>query len=328
MDNKVTVIGFTGSGKTTYLTGMYIRMSRGVKHFSLVAKDHSMDLYLEKLWDMICDGQEPDPSNKLETYDFHIAHNRKPVCDFEWLDYPGGLLIDTLSENRQRLENDIKSSDCLLLIIDGKLLSDISAMNAEDYQQKLEEKLIYDKGIRSEDKIFTRLSDAGIELPPIGIIVTKCDLIAREYQEAIQKALRKGFEDLYEASGRIVLQMSVSLGGAIEKGFSPAPYCIEQPIAFAALSILMKYIAAAQMQKNANKQYINTHSGFLSRIFNSDNIARAKDNVQNLGVVVDKWSADAFKLIELFSERKIIYVDGREQNLRDYYRNIFAQLSE
>lgn len=328
MDNKVTVIGFTGSGKTTYLIGMYICMSTGINGFSLLAKDHNLDLYLEKLWNNLCNGQGPDPSNRLETYDFHISHNIKPVCDFEWVDYPGGLLADPLSENRQKLESDIKDSDCILLIVDGEIFSCIEAIDQNDYQQKLEYSLKYNTGIRNEVRMLTMLSAEEIQLPPVGIVVTKCDLIDVAYQNAIRKALRNTFSSLFESSERVVLQMSVSLGGVIEKGFYPEPFCIEQPIAFAVLSILLKYIIAANIQKFKNLDYIEAHNGIWGRLIHSNKINKAKENVNNLGVAVDKWAASAFKLINLFSDKKTIYIGGEERNLRDYYRDIFTELSK
>ena len=329
MDNKVTVIGFTGAGKTTYLTGMYICMSTGIKDFTLVAKDDDVDLYLEELWNKIIKREKPDPTDRLETYKFHISHNFKPVCDFAWIDYPGGLLADPLSDHRQQLENDIEESDCLLLMVDGGLLSGIMARDPDDYQQKLENSLKYNVGIRNEIKMLSMLSAKDIKLPPIGIVVTKCDLIDVVYENAIRKALRNSFSALFDATERIVLQISVSLGGNIEDGISQNQfYNIEQPIAFAVLSILMKYLIAAKSQNIENSKYIEVHDDFFGRIVHKRKIGRAKENIKNLGMAVDKWSSNVFKLIDLFSDKKTIFVDGEERNLRDYYREIFEKISE
>ncbi len=352
MENKVTVIGFTGSGKTTYLTGMYIRMSMGVKNFSLLCKDRNMDLYLENLWEKICEGSKPDPNNRSECYDFHIAHNFKPVCDFKWLDYPGGILADPEHQDRDKLEESIKDSDCLLLIVDGELLADIQDSDANKYGTNIEKLLTgnsdtgYEedeeedkisliqnvlnssRGIREELKMFTQLSSEGFTLPPIGIVLTKCDLLGKEYQDAVRLAIRNSFPGLFDEPDRIVLLMSVSLGYFTETGFEPRPFCVEQPIAFAVLTILLKYIAALKMEKDKNNKLISEHSGIISSLVNSGKVNKARENVKELGEAVDKWAKDAFGLIDLFSDKKTIYVGGIEKKLREYYRGEFRRLSE
>ena len=51
--DKITVIGFTSSGKTSYLVGMYDALSYGLKKFSLKETDSEVDLYLQKVWENI-----------------------------------------------------------------------------------------------------------------------------------------------------------------------------------------------------------------------------------------------------------------------------------
>lgn len=327
MDNKVTVIGVKESGKTTYLTGMYICMSMGVKNFSLFAKDPSQDMYLEKLWDMINNGDKPDPSDKTEKYKFHIAHNYKPVMDFDWMDYPGGILAQPNTPECEALIRDVKDSDCLLLILNGELFANIQAQDVAEYKECVIKKLSIDKGIREELKMFQRLSKDNVKLPPVGIVVTKCDLIPKTYQSTIQDIIRETFDQLIDASERIILPMSVTLGGKLEPGFTPNPHNVEQPIAFAVLNILMKYLLAAKIQNAQNQNYIVNHSGFLKSIFNSGKIDKAKQNSKTLGEAIDKFSGDAYELIELFSESKVIYVDGKEKNLRDYYKEAFRAVA-
>ncbi len=327
MDNKITIIGFKESGKTTYLLGMYDCMVRGIKSFNLIAVDNELDHFLDERYALLCEGIKPDSTNTIDLYVFHLAHNFTPVCDFEWLDYPGGILKERTSEKYKKLENDIKESDCLLFIVDGLLLSGITANDADDYQTKLEEKLRTDDGIRDEIRSFTRMSQEGLKLPPTGIVVTKCDLVNAKYQDAVRAAIRNSFSALFEGDGRVILPMTVSLGGPIEKGFRPNPCFIEQPIAFAVLHILLKYIVAANLTKLQNERYIEDNSGIIARTFHPHNLAKARENIKNLGEAIDKWSKDAFSLIDLFSDEKIIYIDGKEQNLKDYYRKSFADLS-
>lgn len=328
MDNKITVLGVKESGKTTYLAGMYICMSLGVKHFSLLAKDPNQDMYLETLWEKISNGEKPYPTDKPEEYEFHIAHNYKPVMDFDWKDYPGGILAEPSAPECQNLIQDVKDSDCLLLILDGRLFVTAYAENVNQYKENVLKKLKFDKGIRDEVRMFQRLSAENFKLPPVGIVVTKCDLIPEEYQSAIQEIIHETFDQLIDEPGRTILPMSVTLGGDIVPGFIPDPFNIEQPIAFAVLAILMKYLLLAKMQKNENRSFISNNSGFIKSLINSGKIDKARQNSKTLQDAIDKFSADAYKLIELFSDRKVIYVDGKEKNLRDYYKEAFRAIAQ
>ena len=328
MSNKITVIGFTGAGKTTYLVGMYIGMSSIIKNFTLNATDNNVDNELEVLWDKICGGTAPAPSSRLDPYEFHLAHNFKPVCDFEWLDYPGAFLAGPNSPERQRLQEDIKKSDCLLLIVDGEKLSISDAADVSDYIDKVNQRLAFDRGTRNQITNLANLSAQGISLPPICIVVTKCDLIDVQYQEAIRSILRDRFSAIFDAPERIVLQVSVSLGGPIDENFIPRPFCVEQPIAFSVLTIFINYIISARQEIKKNADYIFSKKGPIDKRYYSKEIITAKENIKNLENLIGTWADHCFNLVNLFSDKKIIYIGGDERNLREYYRDHIRKLTD
>lgn len=327
MENNVTVIGFKNSGKTTYLAGMYIMMSTGRKNFSLLTNP-DLDLFLENLWDGICSGNFPLPSDKDEKFSFHLAHNHKAVCDFDWLDYPGGVLADPNHPSREKLNASIRESDCLVLVLDGDLFA-IDAASESDYEAKLTKKLEFDSGLRKEVKSLTRLSAEGVAIPPICIVVTKCDKINADYQAVVKNVLRncEPLRPVFEGN-KLVMTASVSLGAGIDHGEAPDPFCIEQPIAFAVLVILLKYLAAIQLKKADNKTFANKPRNMISKWWNSAEIALAENNIKELSDISDKWSEDAYKLIELFSEEKKIYINGKPEGFRDYFRDVFRELGK
>lgn len=328
MENNVTVIGFKNSGKTTYLAGMYAMMSAGRKNFSLVTKDPDLDLFLENLWDGICSGNLPLPSDKDEKFSFHIAHNYKPVCDFDWLDYPGGILADPNHPSREKLNTSIREADCLVLVLDGDLFV-IDATSEADYEAKLTKKLEFDSGLRKETKALTRLSAEGMAIPPICIVVTKCDKINYAYQAVVEKVLRncESLKGVFEGN-KLVITSSVSLGEGIDHGAAPDPFCIEQPITFAVLVILLKYLVVLMIKRKDNKAFVNKSRGIFSSWWNSEEIAVAENNIKELAGVSNKWSEDAYKLIELYSENKKIYINGKSEGFRDYFRDIFRELGK
>ena len=329
MENNVTVIGFKDSGKTTYLAGMYMMMSAGRKNFSLVAKDPDMDLILDRLWSGICEGRFPLPSDNDEKFTFHIAHNYKPVCDFDWLDYPGGILVEPSHPARASLNESIANADCLVLVLDGKLFQIDDAVDEEDYEERLTKRLEFDRGLRSETKALSRLSAEGVEIPPVCLMVTKCDLIDLRYQAVVEKVLRnsESMKGIFEGN-KLVMTASVSLGADISTGGTPNPFCIEQPIAFAVLTILIKYLTALKIVKDQNRDFFTKPRGFISSLFNAEKIEKAEKNIKELEGVFNKLSQDAYSLIDLFSEKKKIFVYGKNEGFRDYFRDIFRELGE
>jgi len=52
-DIKITMLGTTGAGKTSYLLGMYAVMQTGVQGFTLAAKDMDLDLELTQRWEKL-----------------------------------------------------------------------------------------------------------------------------------------------------------------------------------------------------------------------------------------------------------------------------------
>ena len=120
--DKITVIGYTGSGKTSYLAGMYNYMSIGVGNLTLYeCADH--DWYLRKMWEDIRVGTWPVPSDDKNSYTFSLQRNFLRVMDFEWLDYPGAALVDPNYGLVADISNHISESACLLLLINCPLLA-------------------------------------------------------------------------------------------------------------------------------------------------------------------------------------------------------------
>ncbi len=326
MDNKITIIGYTGSGKTTYLIGMYMCMSgAGCKNYTIGTRDPNQDVNLEKLWERLCDGKFPDASYNSEKYTFHIAHNYKPVCDFDWLDYPGGILSEPDHKDSAALKKSISSSDCLLLVLDGEKFK-IDAQDEREYGEKLAKKIHWDKGMRNELKEFTTLAQDGIKIPPICIVITKCDLLELDidYCKVIERVLKETMSPLFE--GTDVIITAVSLGSDIEEE-GPEPHCIEEPIAFAVLTILMKYMKELSEKKSQNRQVLNKERNFLTRWLYSEEVKEAGSKLQNLDEVGNKWMIDAFELLELFDSDKDIFIKGIKRNLREYMRDEFSKIN-
>ena len=329
MDNKVTIIGTTGTGKTTYLTGMYAYMSGlGCKNFTLVT-DPNNDLNLSRMWDALESGQFPKASFDAEDYVFHITHNYAPVCDFTWLDYPGGLLMDPSHEKYEMMTKSIATSDCLLFVLDAAKLFAFEASNGNDYREKLEKKLMMNSGVRSELKELTKLSQQGIKIPALCITITKADLIDPEYKNIIESVLSDKFEALFKGSARVIIS-AVSLGADIEENGAD-PHCIEEPIAYAVLNILIKYMELLKEKRIAKFGVVTKKRGRFTRWLDSEEIASAQQELKNMEKIAGQWYQDAWSLLDLICKDnpdKSIYVEGKKKSFREYFRQVFAEINE
>ena len=106
-DIKTTILGTTGSGKTSYLLGMYAVMQTGVQGFTLSARDMDMGLDLIERWEQLIalKGEDRWPSPNaamIEHYAFDFSYGFRPIQGLELIDYRGLALSD--STNNQDVQ--------------------------------------------------------------------------------------------------------------------------------------------------------------------------------------------------------------------------------
>lgn len=336
---KVTVIGFKASGKTCYLAGMYDTMSTGLKKFSLTEENHDQDLYLAGLWENINYGatrQWPMLTDEKRVYNFSLQHSFDEIAKFQWLDYPGAALIDTQLGMRDELTKQIGESACLLVLVNGESFAfesrieeaekvPIKANSPEEYKKKVKRNLKNNKDLRA----ITTLSDIGKQnkyLPPIALVVTKSDLIEDQWIKYIPEILNENFDSIFGGGedNRVVMLTAVTLGMDIsydgENAVDADPENIEQPIAFAVLSILCKYIALAKEAKNNTSNRLSNTDTVWGRMVKRSKIQSMRADIENLQKLINKYSRDAVRLLDLFEEDKPIYVNGTEQKFCEYFR--------
>ena len=333
--DKVTVIGFKASGKTCYLAGMYDIMSTGIKNFSLVEKNPDQDWYLQGLWEQISDGANrswPVPNDDKRVYSFSLCHSFDKIIEFEWLDYPGAALVDPGYGLIDEIKNQLSESACLLVLVNGESFAfdgkpadqkPIQASSLDEYKKIVAKNLKRNKDLEAVRQL-TKIGSDDVVLPPIGIVVTKCDLIDDTWVDYVQEILRENFQSIFAEGGeddRIVMMAAVTLGNDIQFGGDADPVDIELPIAFAVLSILRKYILAARVLKKKTDNELCDHEKSIFRIFRSGQGKKLREEITKMEKIIAKLSRDAIRLLDLCEESKHIYINGEKQNFRKYFRD-------
>ena len=330
--DKVAVIGFTASGKTTYALGMYNKMSLGVGSFSLREKNEDQDYYLSTLWDNILDGEWPHPSDNKSVYNFTLCHNFHPVIGFDWLDYPGAVVVDPSHECREDFRKQLSEASCLLVLINGesfaydgspKKMIRIQATDPQEYKHIVHRNLERNKDLKAISAL-TSLGMDGVVLPPTAIVVTKSDLIEDQWVSYVSEIIKDNFAPIFgkgSADERVVMLSAVTLGNNITAG-DVDPVDIEHPIAFAVLSILRRRIQLQRLLREEAQGKLNeAEAGWLHSIFHGDKITRLKKEIGETDASIQKMIKDAHFLLDLFPLEKPIYINDERQDLRSFFAN-------
>ena len=278
--DKVAVIGFTNSGKTSYLIGMYSKMREGMKNFSLSAIETETDFYLREMWKRIQSGKGrewPAPTSDNCTYNFTLQHSCGKIIDFELIEYKTSLLDDTYYQHQ------IDGSECLLVLVNGESfaftgnrksgnLKPVQAKNGEDYKRIVASNLKNNGDLMTIRRLH-QMAQEGIVIPPVAIVITKRDLIPSEYIQYISEIIQENFSPIFMEISKphhLVMLSAVTLGEGIEDGADAYPEDIEHPIAYAMLSILCQRIKNvkltmlnAQSNLSAKDTFWNSFSGYV-----------------------------------------------------------------
>lgn len=244
-DIKITMLGTTGAGKTSYLLGMYAAMQSGIQGFTLSAKDIDVDLELTERWEQLismqgADRWPPPNAGRIEHCHFDFNYGFRPILGFEWIDYRGLALSDRSGEQDvQELSQYLSASECVFLTISGEYLTKPIALNTV-------RELKSDRMNRFLQQYISNNHRPTNESPfPIAIIITKYDLCHHREKSEVIEDIKKLFQALFTPdSGWLVMICPVSLGKELEADTDNGvivPVNVHLPIVFAVYSQLRAY---------------------------------------------------------------------------------------
>lgn len=305
----------------------------------MIERDSDQDFYLQTLWENISSGEGrnwPVPNNEKRTYSFALCHSFDKVMEFEWLDYPGGALVDSGYGLIDEIKSQLAESSCLLVLINGESFAyegkpefkkKIQAVTREEYCETVKKNLKRNKDLIAVKKL-SEIAKENKMLPPIALVVTKSDLIEDQWINCVGDIIRDSFENIFGENGedkRWVMVTAVTLGAGIENGEDADPEDIEQPIAYAVLSMLCGYIEKAKMIKGSNDQTMKDNSTPFKKLINRKKLEELRQESAKIEAVIGKLSRDAIRLMELFPEDKPIYINGMKHNLRNFFADFIRE---
>lgn len=242
---KITMLGTTGAGKTSYLLGMYAVMQTGIRGFTLAAKDMDTDLELTQRWEKLISlkGEDrwPTPNAAaMEYYGLDFSYGFRPLMGFQWLDYRGLALSDRSTEQDVAdLVLYLQESACLFLCISGEYLTSeltpntVRQIKSDRMNQFIQQYISNNKQPNPQQPF------------PIAIVITKYDLCHHREREEIIGDVKKLFQALFTPnSGWLVMICPVSLGrdlGNDPDNANIVPVNVHLPMVFAVYSQLRAY---------------------------------------------------------------------------------------
>jgi GTPase SAR1 family protein len=244
-DIKITMLGTSGAGKTSYLLGMYAVMQTGVQGFTISAREMDTDLDLTERWEKLINVQGEDrwpapTAGAMENYSFDFSYGFRPMRGFEWIDYRGQALSDRSSEQDvQQLSNYLENSDCLFLSVSGEHLGD-------QITPAIVREIKSDRMNQFIQQVISKHKEPTPDRPfPVVIAITKYDLCYHREKQAVIEDIKKLFQALFTPNtGWLVMICPVSLGKELcqdpEHG-SIVPVNVHLPIVFAIYSQLRIY---------------------------------------------------------------------------------------
>lgn len=230
---KVLMIGHSGAGKTSFMTGMYNRLGEERSGYGMHTTNEEQHMQLKRIADRLSRGQYPEGTDVQSSYLFNFTQNGKPIMPIEWIDYRGGALTSTDKDDTELdlLTNQIADSDALIIFLDGTKLQEMTRETEFEFDIIIS---CVELALQKERKHWL----------PISMVITKADLVTVSDDEL--KGLRYFDMFLENAQYSDVVKVSVSRCTVTQNDCESTIY----PFLFAMDGILPNYVVQCQEEED------------------------------------------------------------------------------
>jgi hypothetical protein len=281
----MTMLGVSGSGKTTFLHGMYATLSSGINGYYLYATDPDVDLDLAEAWEELSlEGTLPKPNAEVPTpYEFVFKYGVRSLVEIDCVDFRGGAGTgrgdkpDAPADIAQ-LRSRVEASDSIFLVLDGQYVANWIRNGHPGNLNRAGERMgiahfARDINLTVEAR---RLKDE----PTLSLVVlvTKSDLLARITGLSSREALATVAEHLRNLvpvamdEGVTTLLCPVQIGDfgeASSQSVDPGqvnPKNLHSPIIFALLHYLSEGISRHEQEIKRLDQQIDAQDEHLASL--------------------------------------------------------------
>jgi len=316
-NTKITILGTTGSGKTSYLLGMYAVMQTGIKGFTLAAKDIDLDLELTERWEKLISltGEDrwPTPNAAtMEYYNFGFSYGFRSLIGFEWLDYRGLALSDNSTEQDvQGLVQYLQGSECLFLCISGEyLVNEITPATVREMKSDRMNHFI-------QQYIGAKKNPHPRNPFPVSIIITKYDHCHHRERDEIIADVKKLFQALFTPnSGWLVMICPVSLGRELSNDLDSGkiiPVNAHLPLVFAAYAQLRTYGMKLKIKRDSQAEVIDAikQKNPLIKFFKTSDLQHQSEQMQTCETEI-ALVEENMKLLSEELQNVSLYFNGSE----------------
>ena len=255
---NILMIGHSGSGKTTYMGGLYKLYGDDPNGFGLWTGDSGKRSRLQELSNRVASGKYPSGTDIAEEYNFWLQYDNKLLIPFNWFDYRGGALSESskYSKDAEELIRRIENADALIVFLDGAKIVNMTEDDLEDEYETLVwciQKAISKRAVDSH-------------YFPVSFVITKGDLYDR-YDTLINSPGLNYFMPIVETIAKS--KVSAGMIGVIEVS-STGMFNIPAPLMFSLYYGMHHYIA--ERVRNINSEvdrYNSLDPGVFDDIFST-----------------------------------------------------------
>jgi hypothetical protein len=161
------MVGHSGSGKTSFMAGLYKYLGEDKEGYGVSAKKESQKMQLARMANNLTKGIYPAGTDIQSCYEFAFTVFGEELVPFNWIDYRGGILLsdDPDDNDMDNFMEALKKTDALVVFLDGEKLSQPGAKWNMEYDILLS---CIEQSLTVQHKSWF----------PISFVITKTDLVA------------------------------------------------------------------------------------------------------------------------------------------------------
>lgn len=197
---KILNLGFSGSGKTMYISAFNHFLSKGTLDGVSVAMTDSAKLKnLLTIWsNLVTSGEWDSVTTKLTTYPFDVYFHGAKFMELEWVDFRGEDIISFNDAEKKDLEDALGNVDAVFISIPGDAIQTFLLDNdAARFEERVKPGMITNLYTKHFLQKKSRVDRWGNKIRiPVVFILTMADIF--EFDFAENKISNKKYENLIE----------------------------------------------------------------------------------------------------------------------------------